>query len=404
MRTKIYKSQAKGEIYAPTSKSMAHRLLIAAALAEGESVISGITPCDDVLATIDCLTALGVECKTSGDTVTVRGTDLRRSEPKIPLNARESGSTLRFMIPLALLSGNETVFHGAKRLLERPMEIYEELCESRRFRFARGGDTITVEGKLTGGEYSLPGNISSQFITGLLFALSATGDESRIKITTEIESKSYIELTRAAMAAFGVEVIWEDEFTLYIKGGQKYSSRSLTVEGDYSGSAFLEAFNLFSGEVSVLGLSDSSLQGDRVYMELYPLLKAGTPKINIEDCPDLGPILFAASAGLNGAEFVGTKRLKIKESDRAEAMAEELRKFGCNISVFENSVRIEKSDLRAPIDVLSGHNDHRIVMSLAVLASVFGGEIEGSEAVKKSYPDFFSDIEKLGIKFTHYEI
>ena len=404
MRTKIYKSQAKGEIYAPTSKSMAHRLLIAAALAEGESVISGITPCDDVLATIDCLTALGVECKTSGDTVTVRGTDLRRSEPKIPLNARESGSTLRFMIPLALLSGNETVFHGAKRLLERPMEIYEELCESRRFRFARGGDTITVEGKLTGGEYSLPGNISSQFITGLLFALSATGDESRIKITTEIESKSYIELTRAAMAAFGVEVIWEDEFTLYIKGGQKYSSRSLTVEGDYSGSAFLEAFNLFSGEVSVLGLSDSSLQGDRVYMEIYPLLKAGTPKINIEDCPDLGPILFAASAGLNGAEFVGTKRLKIKESDRAEAMAEELRKFGCNISVFENSVRIEKSDLRAPIDVLSGHNDHRIVMSLAVLASVFGGEIEGSEAVKKSYPDFFSDIEKLGIKFTHYEI
>ena len=404
MKTIIYKSQAKGVVHAPTSKSMAHRLLIAAALSEGESVISGITPCDDVLATIDCLSALGVDCKTTGDRVTLRGYDLRNSAPRVPLDARESGSTLRFMIPLALLSGNETVFHGAKRLLERPMEIYEELCESRRFRYARGGDTITVKGTLSGGEYSLPGNISSQFITGLLFALSVTGEESRIKITTEIESKSYIELTRAAMAAFGIKVIWEDESTLFIKGGQKYSAREVTVEGDYSGAAFLEAFNLFSGEVSVRGLSDSSLQGDRVYRELYSKLKDGAPKINIEDCPDLGPILFAVSAGLNGAEFVGTKRLKIKESDRASAMAEELRKFGCSISVFENSVKIEKSALHAPTEILSGHNDHRIVMSLAVLASVYGGEIDGSEAVKKSYPDFFSDIEKLGIKFTHYEI
>ena len=404
MKTIIYKSCAKGKICAPTSKSMAHRLLIAAALCEGESKISGVTPCDDVLATVDCLRALGVKCNFDGDTVTVCGTDLRKSAPTAPLNARESGSTLRFLLPLALLSGNETVFCGAKRLLERPMEIYEELCESRRFRYAHSGDTITVIGKLSGGEYSLPGNISSQFITGLLFALSALGEESRVRITTEIESKSYIELTRSAMAAFGVSVIWEDEFTLYLKGGQKYIPREISVEGDYSGTAFLEAFNLFSGEVNVFGLSDSSLQGDRVYRELYPLLKSGTPKINIEDCPDLGPILFAASAGLFGAEFVGTKRLKIKESDRAEAMAEELRKFGCDITVFENSVIINKSELHAPHETLSGHNDHRIVMSLAVLASVYGGEIDGTEAVKKSYPDFFADIEKLGVRFIHREI
>ena len=401
MKTIIYKSQAKGVVHAPTSKSMAHRLLIAAALAEGESKIFGITPCDDVLATIDCLNVLGAECNMDGDRITVHGFDMKKSSPSSPLNARESGSTLRFMIPLALLSGKETVFHGAKRLFERPMEIYEELCESRRFRFARVGDTITVKGSLSGGEYSLPGNISSQFITGLLFALSATGEESRIRITTEIESRSYIELTRSAMSAFGVEAIWEDSSTLYLRGGQKFFAKEISVEGDYSGAAFLEAFNLFSGEVNVTGLSDTSLQGDRVYKELYPLLKSGTPVINIEDCPDLGPILFAVSAGLNGAEFIGTKRLKIKESDRALAMAQEQRKFGCDITVLENSVKIKKSDLHSPKEILSGHNDHRIVMSLAVLASVFGGEIDGSEAVKKSYPDFFRDIEQLGIKFIH---
>ena len=404
MRTKVYKSQANGQINAPTSKSMAHRLLIASALCDGVSTVSGVTLCDDVLATIDCLSALGVSCEVSGDKITVHGKDLKNSTPSTPLDARESGSTLRFMIPLALLSGNETVFKGAKRLLERPMEIYEELCETRRFRYARAGDTITVQGKLSGGEYSLPGNISSQFITGLLFALSATGEESRIRITTDIESKSYIELTRSAMAEFGVSVDWEDERTLYIKGGQRYSAKDVTVEGDYSGTAFLDAFNLFGGDVRVMGLRDDSLQGDRVYREHFPALKGGAPTINIEDCPDLGPILFAVSAGLCGAEFVGTKRLKIKESDRAEAMAQELRKFGCDIEVFENSVIIKKSELHTPTEILSGHNDHRIVMSLAVLSSVYGGEICGSEAVKKSYPDFFEDIARLGIKFTHYEI
>ena len=404
MRTKLYKSQANGQINAPASKSMAHRLLIASALCDGVSSISGVTLCDDVLATVDCLCALGVTCEVSGDTITVHGKDLKNATPSTHLDARESGSTLRFMIPLALLSGNEAVFKGAKRLLERPMEIYEELCETRRFRFARGGDTITVQGKLSGGEYAIPGNISSQFITGLLFALSATGEESRIRITTNIESRSYIELTRSAMAEFGVEVIWEDERTLYIKGGQTYAAKDVTVEGDYSGTAFIEAFNLFGGNAEVTGLRNDSLQGDRVYRDHFPALKKGDPTINIEDCPDLGPILFAVSAGLYGAEFVGTKRLKIKESDRAEAMARELRKFGCDIEVFENSVKIKKSELHTPTEILSGHNDHRIVMSLAVLASVYGGEIDGSEAVKKSYPDFFEDIAKLGIKFTHYEI
>ena len=404
MTVKINKSKAQGTVTAPPSKSMAHRMLIAAALCQGESRISGVSVCEDVLATIDCLTSLGAECAWDGEDVIVRGADMRESAPTSTLECRESGSTLRFILPLALLSGCETSFHGASRLMERPMAIYEELCEKRKFRYARVGDTITVKGNLQGGEIELPGNVSSQFITGLLFALSVTGEESRIRITTEIESKSYIELTRSAMAAFGVSVIWEDDSTLFIKGGQEYTARDISVEGDYSGTAFLEAFNLFDGKVRVLGLSEDSLQGDRVYREFFPCLSAGFSEISIEDCPDLGPILFATAAGLSGGEFTGTKRLKIKESDRACAMAEELRKFGADIDVFENSVTIRKNSLHTPSETLSGHNDHRIVMSLAVLASVYGGEITGAEAVKKSYPGFFRDIKKLGIDFEGYEI
>lgn len=404
MKVKIDKSKAKGKVIAPPSKSMAHRMLIAAALCEGKSRISGVSICEDVLATIDCLTALGASCDFDGTDVIVKGADMTKSAPTNPLECRESGSTLRFMLPIALLSDSEVTFHGSSRLMERPMAIYEEICKKRKFRYARVGDTITVKGRFKGGIIELPGNVSSQFITGLLFALSVTGEDSRIKITTEIESKSYIELTRSAMATFGVEVIWEDDRTLFIKGGQKYTARDVSVEGDYSGAAFLEAFNLFGGEVEVLGLSEESLQGDRTYREHFSSLKEGYATVNIEDCPDLGPILLAAAAGLHGGELVGTKRLKIKESDRAEAMAMELRKFGAEIEVFENSVTIKKCVLHTPSETLLGHNDHRIVMSLAVLSSVYGGEITEAHAVKKSYPAFFDDIKKLGIEFENYEI
>ena len=329
MRVKIEKSRAAGRVVPPASKSMAHRLLIAAALSDGNSKIVDVTLCEDVLATVDCLSELGVSSLLYGNIAEIGGGSIKTARPKGVLNCRESGSTLRFMLPLALLSGNVTTFVGAPRLMERPMAVYEDICRERGLRFERGDGKITVCGPLAAGEYSLPGNISSQFITGLLFALSALDGDSRIRITTEIESLSYIELTRSAMATFGVEAAWEDERTLYIKGGQKYASPgNVFVERDYSGAAFPDAFNLIGGNVKVDGLSPTSLQGDRVYKEHYEALKAGAPTINITDCPDLGPILFTLAAALNGGRFIGTKRLKIKESDRAEAMASELAKSG----------------------------------------------------------------------------
>ncbi len=404
MRVKIEKSRAFGKIVPPASKSMAHRLLIGASLAEGKTKIVNITLSEDIKATLDCLSALGVESHSYSGIAEISSVGIKYAKPNTELNCRESGSTLRFMIPLALLLDEEVTFVGASRLMERPLGVYEELCREKGFKFLRHDGKITVKGRLKAGEYSLPGNISSQFITGLLFALSALPADSRIRITTEVESRSYIELTRGAMREFGVDVTWENEQTLYIKGGQKYiSPDEIFVERDFSGAAFPDAFNPLGGEVELLGMKPDSLQGDRVYKEHYKALSKGRPTIDISDCPDLGPILFTLAAALNGAEFLGTARLRIKESDRASVMALELSKFGADITVEDNRVLVKKTALHTPAEQLFGHNDHRIVMSLAVLCSVFGGEMAGAEAVAKSYPSFFSDIEKLGIKVERYE-
>ena len=404
MIVKIEKSHATGRVVPPTSKSMAHRLIISAALSEGSTKIVDVTPCDDVLATLDCLAELGISSLMAGSIITVDGGGIPSANPKRALNCRESGSTLRFILPLALLSGKETTFIGAPRLLERPMNIFSDICHQKGLKYEQTEEKITVKGPLASGDYSLPGNISSQFVTGLLFALSTLRGDSRIRITTEVESRSYIELTRAAMAEYGVSVVWEDDRTLYIKGEQKYSSKgTVFVERDFSGAAFPDAFNLVGGNVSVDGLNINSLQGDKIYKEHYKSIAEGSPTIDISNCPDLGPILFTLAAANHGARFVGTKRLRIKESDRAAVMAEELSKFGAELEICENEVTVKARELHAPTAPLYGHNDHRIVMSLAVLASKYGGEIIGCEAVKKSYPNFFDHIAKLGIRFTTYE-
>ncbi len=398
MKICVNKGRAEGIIDAPKSKSMAHRLLIAAALFRGESRIDGVSMCEDVKATMDCLGAFGVKIRLEGDSAFVRGIDFTSAKLSGALVCRESGSTLRFMIPLALLSGEKITLRGSEKLISRPQSEYERICEKEGFLFDKTADSITVCGRLKSGDYSLRGDVSSQFITGLMFALSVLEGDSRIHITTKIESLSYIELTRAAMAEFGVSAIWEDSCTIYIKGGQQYRPSQVQVEGDYSGTAFMEAFNLIGGNVEIRGLSNDSFQGDRVYKEHFYTLDQGYATVDIEDCPDLAPILFTVAAIKHGGYFTGTRRLKIKESDRASAMKEELSKFGAELIIEENSVRVNARQLHSPTSALCGHNDHRIVMSMAVICTLYGGEIIGCEAVNKSYPDFFEDIKKLGIE------
>jgi 3-phosphoshikimate 1-carboxyvinyltransferase len=192
--------------------------------------------------------------------------------------------------------------------------------------------------------------------------------------------------------------LWKDEHTLFIKGGQTYQAVDTSVEGDYSNAAFLSALSVLGGDVEVNGLRENSIQGDRVYTRFFDMLCKGTPTVHIGDCPDLGPILFAIAAAKYGGVFTGTSRLRIKESDRGAAMAEELKKFGTAVTVHDDTVVVYPAEFHAPSEILSGHGDHRIVMSLAVLCTLTGGTIEGAEAVAKSYPDFFEDIASLGIR------
>ncbi|MBQ2862535.1 MAG: 3-phosphoshikimate 1-carboxyvinyltransferase, partial [Oscillospiraceae bacterium] len=253
------------------------------------------------------------------------------------------------------------------------------------------------------GTYKIKGNISSQFITGLLFVLPLMEEDSVIQLIPPVESCSYINLTIEALKTFGVEVAWQDEKTLFIKGGQSYKAVNARVEGDYSNAAFFAALNELGSEIELTGLDPESRQGDKVYEKNFALLGKGTPTINISDCPDLGPILFAVAAVKGGGIFTGTRRLKIKESDRAAAMAEELAKFGVAVTVHEDSVVVYPHDFHAPKEKLCGHNDHRIVMSCAVLCTLTGGIIEGAEASAKSLPDFFERLKNLGFEVTLYD-
>ena len=395
MRVVIKPSVAKGTLKAPPSKSMAHRALIAAALAKGESRLFPIARSEDMLATMDCLRELGADFTVENDAVTVRSSGNLHHRGGV-LNCRESGSTLRFLLPLCLLTGERITLCGSPRLMERPLSVYERLCEENGFLFERGEGSITVQGRLRAGEYRVAGNISSQFITGLLFALSTLPEESLLIPEGKRESASYVDMTLRAMAFFGAEVT-EEAFGYRIHPAKGYCAREYEVEGDYSNAAFSEAFNLLGGEVRVEGLREDSVQGDRVYRKFFPLLKEGSPTLDLSDCPDLAPILFALASVFHGAVFTGTARLRMKESDRGEAMAEELAKCGGKLDVEENRIVVHPSKLCRPRVSIRSHNDHRIVMAMSTVLSLVGGKIEGAEAVKKSYPDYFETIRDLGI-------
>ena len=403
MNVTVKPGKACGVVAAPPSKSMAHRLLICAGLSQGTSRISGVALNEDILATIDCLRALGATCEIEKDTVTVCGVDLHPAKPIQTLCCRESGSTLRFFIPLGLLCGSEVSFTGTQKLLSRPLNVYADMCAERGYSFRCHSDGVCVKGVLEGGEFSVPGDISSQFITGLLFALPLTSSDSLIRITPPVESRGYIDLTLQALQAFGVCARWQDAHTLYISGNQRYQPADMTVEGDYSGAAFYAALNALGSDITVTGLDPDSLQGDKIYGQYFQKLSQGRPTLHIADCPDLGPILFAVAAAKNGGVFTGTRRLKIKESDRAAAMAQELSAFGAEVTVKEDEVIVRTTELHGPDRVLWGHNDHRIVMSLAVLLTLTGGQISGAQAVQKSFPDFFARLQELGIEVLIHE-
>ncbi len=368
---------------------MAHRNLICAAFSE-KSTVTNVAFSEDISATSDALKALGTAVEINGDSVTLGGFGKGEITPEF--SCRESGSTLRFMLPVCLTLNRKITLTGTNRLFSRNLSAFEDFCKRYNFAFSKGEDNATVFGKIESGDYEIDASLSSQFVSGMLFALSLTGGESTLKLTGKIESRPYIDLTVKSLSDFGVDVSWLDDTTLKIIS-HGFENCNRAVEGDYSNAAFLDAFNLIGSDVEVLGLDEESLQGDKIYREHFKTL--GQKIIDLSDCPDLAPVLFALSATVGECEFIGTSRLKIKESDRAQAMKEELLKFGVEVDVFENRVVIHGGKIHPPVSPLNSHNDHRIVMALTVLLSLTGGEINGVEAVSKSYPDFFNVLEGL---------
>lgn len=402
MKVKILPSKTSGEVSAPPSKSFAHRYLIGSVLSRGKCVIKNIADSDDISATLSCIEQLGGSVTKDGNIVTVIPTNEKQIENAV-FDCKESGSTLRFFIPVVLATGaKHCTFSGSERLLARGIKEYEKLFENSDVKIKSDKKSIEVNGTLSAGNYEISGEVSSQYTTGMLFALSRLSGKSTLKITGNAESRAYVDMTIKVLKDFGADITETEKNFFEINGKGRLSPGEFTVEGDWSNAAFLIALSRLTGKIDVSGLNENSVQGDRFCTAAFDALDGENAEIDLKDCPDLAPILFSYAAYKNGGKFINTRRLRVKESDRANVMAEELKKFGANVKVYENSVESEKTQLKPPIVPLCGHNDHRIVMALSVLAAVFGAEIDGAEAVNKSYPDFFRVIKKAGVNV--YEI
>lgn len=396
MRVRIEPSVASGTVIAPASKSLTHRALICGALTEG-SIIRNVTYSEDVMATLRCLRAMGANVTCDGDCVHVGGLNPWSMPENAVLDCGESGSTLRFLLPLCLVSPTKTIFTGSKRLFQRPLDVYEQLCCEHGLTFIRTETGIAVGGGLLPGTFQVRGDISSQFISGLLLALPMLNGDSVVRVMTPLESAPYVQMTQAVQSRFGVD-IQADACDFFVKGKQNYHAYAYTVDGDCSNVAYLEAYNLVGGHVKALGLSHEIPQSDGVYEALFEQMQAGGQRFDLTHCPDLGPILFALAAVIGEVTFTGIRRLRLKESDRIASMVCALAKFGVSATLADDTVTIHGGHINPPMEILGGYKDHRVVMALSLLCSRVGGVIDGAQAVAKSYPDYFDAIRSLGIR------
>lgn len=402
MRVYIGKKSAAGVFVAPPSKSFCHRALICAALGQGESLLHGVYRSNDIDATMACLAAMGADIDSVGDAARVRGFDPLTACPTSPLPCGESGSTLRFLTAIALLSEQEVTLTGTGRLLQRPLDAYEKLCAAQGLLFQRQDGSLSVRGRLSPGSYPVDASVSSQFATGLMLALPLLPTDSEIILTGQVTSRPYLQITAEVMRQFGVTAEVGEQ-SIRIPGGQRYLPTEYTVEGDHSGAAFFEAMNRLGSRITLTGLRRDSVQGDRVFGRYFDQICAGMPTLDIRDCPDLAPVLMALGAARNGVTLTGTARLRVKESDRGAAMAQELEKFGIRTEIGEDTLTVYGGRLLPPRAPICSHGDHRIVMACAVLLMTVGGEIQHAEDVRKSFPDFFEKLRALGAEVNTIE-
>ncbi len=403
MDIRITPSKLKGSLSVPASKSCAHRSIICASLADGVSHLSGVTMSKDIEATIGAMTALGAEFEVNGEDITVKGNGGRPADRCI-VDCNESGSTLRFIIPIAAAVGKETEFHGRGRLPQRPIDIFTRELGKNGVKFDYHNTMpFTVSGGLKSGRFEIEGDVSSQFITGLLFALPLLDGDSEIILTSHLESRPYVDITIDTLRRFGV-TIEETADGFRVKGGQTYKPHDEKIEGDYSQAAFFCVANALGSQVELHNLNENSVQGDKKILEIIHDIcynnTIGNYNADCSDIPDLVPILAVLGAFGSGRSVIyNAKRLKIKESDRLETTAALINSLGGRVTVTDDGLIIEPTGAMHG-GTVDSFGDHRIVMAAAIAATRTDGEviIRGAEAAEKSYPAFFDDYKMLGGK------
>lgn len=409
----IKPSKLNGIVTAPPSKSDVHRAIICAALSGGVCVIAPVALSNDIKATINCVKALGARVEMKSNILKVDGTNIFKTETAA-LDCIESGSTLRFFVPIAAAGGIDAEFTGSGSLLTRPIGLFSEILPKAGVECVTSGTLpLKISGKLKAGTFEVAGNISSQFITGLLFALPLLNGDSKIVLTTKLESAGYIDMTISCLKKFGVE-IEETDYGWFIKGNQSYKPRNYRTDGDWSQAAFFMAAGALSGDVEVNGVSLSSTQGDK---EIVGLLKRFGAELEIKEnsirvkksalkgididarqIPDLVPVLSIIAGCAEGTTRIyGAERLRIKESDRLKTSADMINALGGIVEEKPDGLIIHGTNGFKGGNV-DGANDHRIVMSASVAALCSDNEVKISdkESINKSFPDYFKEYKKLG--------
>lgn len=397
MNIKINPTKLKGYVNVPASKSIAHRMLICSALANGKSIIGNINYSKDIDATINAMKALGAEIFTDKNNAEING--IVHIPEKSVIDCNESGSTLRFIIPVATALGIKTEFHGRGRLPQRPIDIYTRELSKHGITFDYNNTMpFTVSGQLSNGIYEIEGNVSSQFITGLLFALPLLNGDSEIVMTSHLESQPYVDITIDVLKKFGI-IIEETKKGFHVKGSQTYKAYRGNVEGDFSQASFFYVANSLGSSITLGNLNTNSVQGDKKIIEIINQTEQnGFFNADCSDIPDLVPVLAVlASFGKKTSTIYNAERLKIKESNRLETTAELINNLGGDVKITDDGLIIRPTN-NMHGGTIESFGDHRIVMAGAVMATALKEEliINGAEAVTKSYPDFFEDYKKLG--------
>ncbi|MCI9630737.1 3-phosphoshikimate 1-carboxyvinyltransferase [Thomasclavelia cocleata] len=412
---KIIPTKLKGVVQVPPSKSLAHRAIICASLAKGVSRIDNIEYSKDIQATIKAMKSLGTIIEEFENYLIIDGTTTFTKQNS-EIDCEESGSTLRFMVPISIVEENKVHFVGRGNLGKRPLDTFYEIFECQNIGYMYKKDVLDlyVIGKLKPDHYIIPGNISSQFITGLLFALPLLKGDSIIEITSTLESKGYIDLTLQMLSQYGIKIINNDYKSFVVMGNQEYQAHDYRVEADFSQAAFYLVAGAIGNDVVLTDLNLNSLQGDKATLSILEAMGAkinvvsdgikvtgenlSATQVDASQCPDVIPVVSVALALAQGkSEVINAKRLRIKECDRIIATSSQLNELGGSVVELSDSMTI-----RGVSEFVGGNcssfADHRIAMMLAIAATRCNQSviIDNMECVEKSYPSFWEDYQSLG--------